>query len=653
MAKSSALLDPLDAGRLHTRNRVAVTCHGFSPRAYDLGQDKYFAYLERRAAGGAGLIITQAINAQPVGASRPFRYDSLAPALERLAARLHARGTVALVQILNVGAKYRSGRNWGADWTGEPLWGFSAVPSDQAGEVAHEMSGAEVEEMVEGYSRIAALVRAAGFDGVELHGAHGYQLQQSASPWMNRRSDEWGRPLAFWTAVLDRVRDAVGPDGIIGARIASDDLRPVEAGGLGPARLAEIAVDLAATGHVDYFNPTHGSEGVHYSRVVGTYRRPHGEFLAGARQIREAVGACVPVLGVGRIVAVATAEAALARGDCDLVGMTRAHIADPDIVAKTLAGTAAAIRPCVGANTGCIDRGVLGGDMMCFHNPDVGREARPDLLPQPVTAPRRVLVVGGGPAGLKAAETAARRGHRVTLAERSAALGGRLARIDRSSPAHELTSALTWLEHELARLGVDVRTGVAIDQAGLAGYDAVILATGSTPRPVPFPTDGSIPVLSTEQGTAPGIADVLAAPPRAVMVVDQLGTDEAAVVIEQLAAAGTAVTVAAAGTLGAFMGYTHLVDHIPRLFGLGCTLEERVEVLGIAGGMVRTRGRLGGPDRVRTFDAVVLAAPRVAEVSLVRAARRAGVEVQLAGDCESPRDALFAFLTGNDAGRRV
>lgn len=300
------------------------------------------------------------------------------------------------------------------------------------------MSSAEIEAMVEGYGRVAELVVGAGLDGVELHGRHGYLIQQSFSPWMNRRTDEWGEPLRFWRAVLNRVRAGVGDDAIVGARIPSDDLQPAADGGLGPTRLAEIAAELVALRKLDYLNPTHGSDGNHYSRSIGTYRRPHGDFLADTRRIREAIRAAIPVLGVGRITSLKAAEAALERGDCDLVGMTRAHIADPDLVTKAARAQAGSITLCVGANTGCIDRGVLGGDLMCFHNPDVGREYRPELLPTPASSHRRVLVVGGGPSGLKAAEIAARRGHLVTLAERSARLGGRLGTI--VGPAQELTA---------------------------------------------------------------------------------------------------------------------------------------------------------------------------------------------------------------------
>jgi 2,4-dienoyl-CoA reductase-like NADH-dependent reductase (Old Yellow Enzyme family) len=561
--------------------------------------------------------------------------DYLSDKLSRLADIVRANDAVSVIQTVNLGAKLKSGlEDKTIGWDGQPLWSFSATQSDLSPEVAHPMEGHEVEALIEGWGRAAELITASGIDGIELHGGHGYLLHQSIAPWINNREDEWGQPLRFYKAVLARVRRGLGSDGLLGIRLPSDDLRPPDQGGLGRERLGEIAVELVNTGCVDYLNPTEGSAAWHYTRVVGTYRRPHGEFLPGTRAIREAVGGRVAVLGVGRITDIETAEAALQRGDCDLVGMTRAQIADPDLVQKGLRGESHRIRRCVGANTGCIDRNARGEYAMCFHNPDVGREHRLRTL-EPSANPRSVLVVGAGPAGLKAAEIAARRGHRVVLAERRKRIGGRLATITEVTPAHELVESVDWIARELHILEVGVRLETEIDDAFLrhGDFEAIVLATGSVPAPTPFEVDGSVPVLTTEEA----MAWLESGNSTRVLVHDALGTEEVAVVIEQLAASQIGVTLTTPMVLGVFFGWTHAGDHLMRLLDLGVMIEERTDLIEIKRREVLTLNQLSQAEQARRFDAVVLGQSRRPELSLLSSARRACEDVYVIGDAESPR----------------
>ena len=346
----------------------------------------------------------------------------------------------------------------------EPLWGVrrprlgrgrGGAPDDRR----RDRGGARRVRRTAAASRVEA-----GLDGVELHGTHGYLLQQSFSPWGNRRDDEWGEPLAFGTAARRAgPRARIGREPVVGLRISTDDFMRRSAGGLGPEGLQRLAPALVDTGGLDYVSQSEGARTAHYARSIGSYRHPLGEFLPLAAALRAALD--------GARARDRRASASPRRGSpsrrsrpaiCDLVAMTRALIADPDLVRKVRDGRR--IRPCVGANQGCVDRMVGGLPITCFHNPDVGREGRGE--PAAGRACRvDVLVVGGGPAGLKAAEIAARRGHRVTLVEREHELGGRLRLVRGIGAAAELFRSVEWLELELAELGVDVRLGLEADEA--------------------------------------------------------------------------------------------------------------------------------------------------------------------------------------------
>ncbi|MGV3768542.1 MAG: FAD-dependent oxidoreductase [Sphingobium phenoxybenzoativorans] len=651
--QGNRLLTPVRVGTRTLKNRVAITCHVYGLEVYDPGEsgDSHAAYIARRAEG-PGLIGITGIVPPTADEIRPGMLEGFAEKFRRLADIVHEHGGVAVIQILGTGAKWRSGLfGKRVPWKGEALWAFSPVQSDLGTEVAHAMSSGEIESLIEGWGVMSEVAVAAGLDGIELHGAQGYLLQQSISPWMNFRKDKWGEPLAFYKAVLDRTRAAIGPDGILGLRYATDDLRPLEQGGLGRDRLREIAVELVSGGQIDYVNPSEGSASYHYSHAIGTYRRPHGDFLPGASALRQAIGAKVPVIGVGRITNVDHAEAALARGDCDIVGLTRAHIADPDIVKKLFTGERNRIRPCVGANTGCIDRNALGLPVRCFHNPEAGRESEIEDLSQ-VDAARRILVVGAGPAGLKAAEIAARRGHHVVIMDKRTYPGGRLATITDRTSAYEMLGAVHWIGKELELLGVEMRLGTEVNAAVLESekFDSVILATGSKPAEHRLDTDGSVPVLSTDEAME-ALSD---AQFTNVIVHDVLGSEEIAVVVEQFAAAGVKVTTTTPNpSVGQFLGWTHMGDHVPRLLALGCAIEERTMVTGIADGCVMTVDQLSAQKKTRPFDALIWGHSRLPDVSLEDAARRVCGDVHVIGDANAPRDAMLAFLQGETAGRAI
>jgi 2,4-dienoyl-CoA reductase-like NADH-dependent reductase (Old Yellow Enzyme family) len=636
------LLSPIRVGSLELRNRVVFTAHGAFLSFYRPGEspDRYIAYQERRARGGAGLIVLQPVQVHRSSLS-PGHYtyepDDLRRKLHLISEALHAHGTGVLVQLMHFGAEFRSEEL--------PLWSFSGTTSPSGSEVAHEMTAAEIEEVAEAFVATAELAIEAGVDGVELHAAHGYLVQQSFSPWANRRTDEWGEPLRFASTILSRLRARVGSEPVVGMRISLEDWRAPEAGGLGAAGLRAVARALVDTGHLDFVNTSAGSRSAHYARAVAAYGNPPGELLPLAAAMRSELGARVPVVGVGRVTTPELAERALRDGTCDLVAMTRAQIADPDVVAKAARGEP--IRPCVGANQGCVDRMVGGQAITCFHNPEVGREGKRGQTPfsrgVPEAEPRRVVVVGGGPAGLAAAQAAAARGHGVMLVERASELGGRLRLV--TGDATELLGAVRFAEGELARLGVSVELGVACDADLLARLrpDVVVLATGTVPAPDRLDGgDGSIPVVALDEAEGAG----------RMLVVDQLGNEEVLLTALRLADGADQLTLATPmPTVGGYIGFTRISRMLKRLYALGCELRTTELLAGIEDGHAVLRHVHSGRRERLAVDAVVAGVAGRPDLRLRDAAEVTGARVLVAGDANAPRDAMRAFREGDDAGR--
>ena len=639
----SILLSPIEIGSVEIGNRVAFTAHGSFLDFYRPGisGDRYVAYEERRAAGGVGLIFLQTVHVHPSShALGHFTYDAddLRAKLTSMAGAVHRHGTKVVQQLNHFGAQFRSDARTNL----EPLWGMDDIVSGE-GEAAHRMTAAEIEEVLAGFAHTARICVEAGIDGVELHGTHGYLLQQSFSPWGNHRDDAWGEPLAFAKALIARVRREIGREPVVGLRISTDDFVSPERGGLGVQALREIACSLVDTGGIDYVSQSEGARTGHYARSIGSYRHRLGEFLPLAHGLREALGARVPVIAAGRITDPHHAEQALEAGDCDIVAMTRALIADPDLVRKIRTGRR--IRHCVGANQGCVDRMVGGLPITCFHNPDVGREQRGE--PQSAGDRHRMVVVGGGPAGLKAAEIAARRGHEVTLYEREDELGGRLRWVRGLGDAAELYRAVEWIELELADLGVEVRTGVEAVEKDFAGAEVVVLATGSRPAPERLDgLDGSIPVLSIDEAVARTAWDGSA------LLVDLRGDLETALSAEHIAGGGAQVTIVTPFLgPGPYLGFTHVNDVLRRLYALGCTIEPSTVFGGTVAGEAGTQHIHSREVRMRPFDVIVAGVPGRSDTSLAAAVERAGARLLLAGDAVAPRTAMHAFREGDDAGR--
>lgn len=473
------LFSPLRIGPLEIRNRLVITGHNTGLNDGLAIGDQLRAYYDARARGGVGLMIMGSTSVHPSSNSRlklAFANwsDDVIPEYTALSALVERGGSHIFAQLNHAGA--------GAGVPeGGHLLAPSAIKSELAPETPRALDQAGISELVEAFARAAVRVRAGGMHGIELHGGHGNLIQQFLSPLTNRRTDSYGGTLEnrmrFGLEVIRAVRRAVGDDFVVGLR---SSVMEDHEGGLTLEDSKVIVPSFVAAGRLDYVNVTSGSDLTSWSlanHYASMYVR--GQFLRPAvREIKTVVS--VPVLLCGRITDPRDAEDAIASGDADMVGMTRALIADRNLPRKAQSGALDTIRYCVGANDGCLGRLFRGLAITCIQDPTSGRERDLERLP-PADRPAHVLVVGGGVAGLEAAKVAAQRGHKVTLFERDHDLGGQLQLARRAPGREEIGAVVDNLTREIARFQIDVRRGMEATAETIAdlGPDLVILATGS------------------------------------------------------------------------------------------------------------------------------------------------------------------------------
>jgi 2,4-dienoyl-CoA reductase-like NADH-dependent reductase (Old Yellow Enzyme family) len=477
------LLQPYRLKHLTLRNRILSTAHEPAYSEDGLPKQRYRLYHAEKAKGGialtmtAGSAVVSRDSPEAFGNLHAYK-DEIVPWLQELSEACHEHGAAVMMQITHLGRR----TNWNkGDWL--PVLAPSPLrePAHRAFPKAAE--DWDLDRIVADYADAAERLKAGGLDGIELE-AYGHLLDQFWSPATNKREDALGgaldNRLRFTFRVLEAIRARVGPDFIVGIRMVADEDWDQ---GLSRAEGVEIARRLVAGGQIDFLNLIRGhiETDAALSKVIPIQGMPSAPHLDFCGEVR--VETRFPVFHAARIADVATARHAVAEGKLDMVGMTRAHLADPHIVNKIAAGREQEIRPCVGA-TYCLDRIYEGHEALCIHNPATGREATMPHVLRPAAAKKRAVVVGAGPAGLEAARVLSGRGHAVTLFEAADQPGGQLRLAARVPRRRELIGIVDWRLARCQDAGVVLRFNsyVGAEEVLAENPEVVVVATGGLPN---------------------------------------------------------------------------------------------------------------------------------------------------------------------------
>jgi len=603
LTTNDPLLSPFTLKNLTLRNRIVSTSHEPAYSEDGLPTDRYRAYHVEKARGGVGLTmiggsaVVSRDSAPSFGNLQVWKAES-EPLLRRLTDEVHEEGAAVMIQLTHLGHRTS---NYTHEW-------LPAISASNVREPAHRAFTKAAEEwdldrVLDDFVSAAQMCQAAGLDGIELM-VYGHLLDSFWTPYWNHREDEYGgsyeNRMRYPLRVIRAIREAVGPDFVVGARMSFDEERE---GGLETDEALRIADDVTTAG-IDFISLIKGNIGTDSDMArsippMSTPAAPHLEF---AGQIKQKLS--VPVMHASRIADIATARYAISDGLLDLVGMTRALMADPDLPVKVMTGRTDQIRPCVGASM-CIDGIYQSGAAYCIHNPSTGRELE---LPQRIAragTTKRVAVVGAGPGGLEAGRVLAERGHEVHLFEASDKVGGQLALASLAPRRRDLRGIIDWRVDELARLGVTTHLNAYVEADELRGqdWDVVIVATGGTPATPPI----------RGAGLVHDTWDVLGGVRRLtgrVMVYDDHGGTQALDAVEALVRGGAEVELVTpergmspdvGGIVSA--GYFHeLATH-----GVTLTILRRLHAVSRSGGGLEVELGMDGFDfrETRTVDAVV------------------------------------------------
>ncbi len=643
------LFSPFRIKSTDIRNRIFSTGHDTYLPEGGLPSEALIAYQRARARGGAGLIVIQV-----VGVHETARYteallmgtsDDCVPAFARLVDAIHAEGTKVFVQLFHPGRELM-GR---PDGVVQPAFAPSHAPSERFHVIPRAMPLSLIGEIVDGFGQTARRMAEACADGVEIVASHGYLPSQFLNHRVNRREDRYGgsleNRLRFTREAIAAIRAEVPEGFIVGMRLSGDEH---DEDGMVEDESAAIARALAP--EIDYLNVIAGTSATASgaAHIVPSMANAHGYVAPFAQKVKQATGR--PVFVAGRINQPQIAEEVLASGAADMCGMTRAMIADPEMANKARAGKTDDIRACIGCNQACIGHFQLGLPISCIQHPETGRELHYGQKPRAAVR-KKIMVVGGGPAGLKAAGVAAERGHEVHLHEREAQTGGQ-ARLAQLLPKRaEFGGIITNLTAEALRHGATIHRRSEVTRALLEHErpDVVILATGSRTHMPPFEGEARQVVHA---------ADILAgraAVGARVVVYDWMGDWTGSGIAERLAGEGAHVRLAVNHHCAAANIQTYVrFETVARLHRLGVEVIPWLRLYGADG---RTAYFIHTPSReavvMEEVDTLVLNTPNLQEDGLVAVLDDMGIAHHLVGDALSPRTAEEAVYEGLLAGLAV
>ncbi len=647
------LFTPLQIGPVTIRNRIVFGPHSTRFAEDHLPSERHVYYYAERAKGGVGLIITESSSVHPSSERRRHEIRAYDPrsveGYSKIAKAVHEHGAKIFGQLVHAGAHTTGAVTY------LPLWAPSPIINVASGELPKEMSVEEIEEVVCAFGEAAGYMKEGGFDGIEIHGASSYLVEQFMSPISSKRRDKYGgeleNRLRFAYEVIDCVREAAGEGLAVGMRITGDELVD---GGLTLDEMQEIAVRLEATGKLDYLNVQAGSS--HCSFLfIPPMAVPLGFSNYLASGIRKVVKE-IPVLAGGRIKDPVQAERILEEGHADMIAMVRPLVCDPEFPHKACEGREEEIRKCIACNQGCLARTAMQETLTCIQNPAAGREKEMGTI-KPAVVKKRILVIGGGTAGLEAARVAALRGHEVILFEREEELGGQVRLAAKLPTREEFGDVIRNLRGEIERLKVEVRLGVEATPELIEeeGPDVVIVATGSRPLRSGFTSESE----GVDQGNILTVWDVLdegVEVGRRVVVIDGDGGWRGVGTAEFLVDKGKDVEILTGFSLVG-MNLSNTSDQVmlyPRLYSKGVKLSPQTGVKEINGDKVIAYHIYSGEKRtIEGVDTVVLAIGEEACNELFSSLRGRVPELYAVGDCVAPRGVEMAIYEGHRVGRLV
>lgn len=645
---------PLKIGSIEVENRIVRTAHDTGMAFPDITDD-FVSYHAARAKGGCGLTILEAARVHPSTGLHVRLYgDAIVPGFRRLMAAVQPYGMKIFQQLWHGGNLYPAE-------DGSPPWAVSDLPG-YWGIVGQTMALANIAELKAAFVKAALNCQEGGLHGVEIHACHGYIFHQFIAPFYNNRDDlyggSWENRTRFLFEVMREIRAGVDRGFVVGVRLAASELP----GGISAEDNRRLLRQMQDEKLIDFVDFSKGDY-YRFDTMVGAMHNGTGYELESALDIASV--ATVPRIVAGRFRTLEEVDQILQAGQADMVSMVRAQIADPELVRKTRDGHADQVRPCIGCNQGCIGGLFRTGRLGCAVNPAVGAERALDEGLIERGKVRRVLVVGGGPAGMEAARVAAMAGHKVVLAEAQSSLGGAINDARLAPSLQSIGDITQWLEQEVYRLGVEVRLGtyVETDDARAVGADVIIIATGSVPRvdgfQLAFPSHAvpgcRLPHVTSSnellKGNVPEHGST-------ALILDTTGRYEALAAMEFLLVhevSVTYVTHALSMTPEAHMGWRDVaaMERFHRLGKFEVLLHH--QLIEIMRGKCTVRDLQAAENQVRTIsaDSVVLITPNAPLRQLYDELREETVPIHLIGDALSPRDLQVAIAEGHRIARRL